>query len=778
MVQPVNASNTYKQQIGAIANGAYHVDNYGAVGDGVTNDTEAILDVISLSGAGDTIIFTPGKTYIIDTQLNPNYEFGGTKTNQRWVGYGATLKRADEIKSTVTSSGGTISDTETTATLTSVTGFRVGQKITAYQTGTLTTNADVNNPTITAINGNEITFSPAWSSLPAGAIATATIIVSSAMIFTALEGHVVEGFTIDGNRDNNATYANWFCWAAVFITGDNNICRYCKIENEVGEGIVVGGTNTIVDSNFITNCGGNGIHATGPASSNVSITRNKVRWTQLYADQDVIGHSSGGIVFSQNCLDTFINGNYVEGSIAAFGSFDTSNNNSAIIEGNIARNCTDLLDMAINPASAPTSVTLGAGDLTSDGFVATISKTDIVTDIGWTLEKAPNRKIKIVGAIQPEYNGYFQIVETPDVDTITFRFAHDGDGSATSPATGTIVVIGLVEANPEELVFANNSCYNCGRLNIANNGAFDADWGPQNVVISGNYFYNCNAVIRHAHNIHLNGNTWVHDDEVSVAFGSRVLSCVHVNSSTQVTVNDHIEGGLYGVHVTAANSKDVKISGTFMNQYKYGVYVDGSISGDANIGVIGAQITADATHVHPFTGDDYTDENRWAPIYTTGGIYIKDCVIDARYGTASAFLGGGIYLSAAGNDAITTLVTGCRVRSDNKAFFTLASGFENALFKGNFVESTTQDPVIYPVAGGTGYVVGETMDVVGGTFTTAMQITVMAITGNVITRAKITNPGVYTAYPTGTCTTINASAAGNNDATFTFPIMEDNFTIV
>ncbi len=56
----------------------YLVDNYGAVGDGVTDDRAAIQNAIwDLQGTGGTLQFTSGKTYIISTGLN-FYNFSDT----------------------------------------------------------------------------------------------------------------------------------------------------------------------------------------------------------------------------------------------------------------------------------------------------------------------------------------------------------------------------------------------------------------------------------------------------------------------------------------------------------------------------------------------------------------------------------------------------------------------------------------------------------------------------------------------------------------------------
>ncbi len=56
----------------------YYVDNYGAVGDGVTDDKNAIQNAIwDLWGTGGTLYFTSGKTYIISEGLN-FYNFSDT----------------------------------------------------------------------------------------------------------------------------------------------------------------------------------------------------------------------------------------------------------------------------------------------------------------------------------------------------------------------------------------------------------------------------------------------------------------------------------------------------------------------------------------------------------------------------------------------------------------------------------------------------------------------------------------------------------------------------
>lgn len=61
---------------------------------------------------------------------------------------------------------------------------------------------------------------------------------------------------------------------------------------------------------------------------------------------------------------------------------------------------------------------------------------------------------------------------------------------------------------------------------------------------------------------------------------------------------------------------------------------------------------------------------------------------------------------------------------------------------------------------GTGYVVGDVLTVVGGTFSVPAQVTVTAETGGVITAVEITNLGTYTVAPTSPVDTLGGTGTG------------------
>jgi hypothetical protein len=92
------------------------------------------------------------------------------------------------------------------------------------------------------------------------------------------------------------------------------------------------------------------------------------------------------------------------------------------------------------------------------------------------------------------------------------------------------------------------------------------------------------------------------------------------------------------------------------------------------------------------------------------------------------------------------------------------------VFAKALLDMITNDHVIALAvnSGGTGYVVGETFDIVGGTAIGAFVATgiVTAESGGVVTAVEILSAGAYSATPgvTGAATT-NASAAGNDDLT-------------
>jgi len=80
------------------------------------------------------------------------------------------------------------------------------------------------------------------------------------------------------------------------------------------------------------------------------------------------------------------------------------------------------------------------------------------------------------------------------------------------------------------------------------------------------------------------------------------------------------------------------------------------------------------------------------------------------------------------------------------------------------------------VSGGSGYAVGDTLNLSGGTNTTPVLLTVATLSGSAIATATITNGGSYTSVPTGTISTSTVTGSGSG-ATFTATWGVANFSI-
>lgn len=777
MATAINALTTTadKLAIASYDSGGYNVGNYLAAGDGTTQDGAAINDAIEAAGPGGRVIFAPGGTYLIDRAMNPNLTGSGLNINQTWVGYGATIKRMDEVKSVVTSASGTVSVSDTTCTVTSSTGFIVGTNVAFYNVG----GDYAGTQRITVINGTDITFSPAVDTEVTGA----TMITAFSMARTSLSGQVIEGLTFDGNRANNTSFAKWDVQSSIFINGDRAIARYCYIHDEVGEGIIVGGNDTTVDTNVLERIGGNGIHLTGPYANNVKVRGNNIKWVNLGGAS--VGHNDGGITLSNQIMDTNISGNYIEGALWAFGSIDRVNNMSVNITGNIVRNCEDVLEVA-GYAASPSSVAVTNTNLTAsmtNGLITvTIAQTGIVAALGYTWTSATaapyNTKIRITGCIEPEYNGVFPVDSTPDADTVTYLISNNGvlpTTPATAPAVGDITATGL-DGNSGYVTFSGNICGNSGRVLVSHGGTFDATYGPGTVTVTDNVMTNCYAKILNAHKVNLKGNVWRYDDDEGLAItsASRLLGVIQIQNSTDINVDDYVEGGAYGVYVTGTSCRSIQISGQMRNQNKWGIHFTSlPTSGDNNIGVKNAAISCDTE------ASTYIDTQRYAGVKTAGGAYVMNCVFDVQYGQTNSFKGGAILVDGSG---LTTLIKDNQIRGAATVCMLVYnnSSVDNIVLDGNCVGDVTR-PRMFPVNAGTGYANTDTMDVVGGTLQTggaAAQITVAQSSGGVITTATLTTPGDYLVLPSNPVSTTNTSGGGDNAATFNIPYEVGTRTII
>lgn len=387
---------TVKQLIGL---GWASVVDYGAVGDGTTDDLPAINLALA---SGKNIFYDKSKTYLINgTQIVSG-------ANQAVYLNGATIKRAAQISTTLTQN---IVSGDTVIHVASTTGFVVGQTISFTSAGTVsgvatisTNNGFTGTPTLTlgdytvtpSINLQKLTsatvsggttkyltktsvgisggsgtatmqaylntgdyidhFPPTITAVNAGAgtitlntaintgvipfVTGDTVYTCGAMFRTTGGGnHIIGPGTLDGNSSNNAIN-RWQSTAMIETSSDDNYLDGFQIQNAGGEGIVAFGSYHTISNIVMTNLGGNGVHFTNSSPSN-SIGIRCENVTVINPNLDIsVGHANGGIIWSDQCIDTIVTGCLVDGSpLYAYGSIDSATNNDIILTGNVGKNC-------------------------------------------------------------------------------------------------------------------------------------------------------------------------------------------------------------------------------------------------------------------------------------------------------------------------------------------------------------------------------------------------------------------------------------------------------
>lgn len=301
------------------------LENHGAVGDGVANDTDAFLAAIA---TGRKVLGTPGKTYLVDRRIRPSV------AGQVLDGRGATIKRRTQISTTTTTT--ITSGVTTQITVASAAGFRVGQQITVVNGTTF----QAINRTITAIAGNTITVDAAFNIAVSG---TSTVYLSFDAVDLGADDVLFTNWKIDGNRAN-WPYRRWQITAELRSMGDRSTIRDVQILNAPGEGMMIEGDDTSVLSCFMRDLNGNGIHFSGvdQAGNTNGCTRIKVDGvTVINANLDqTVGHAEGGIIWSQVITDVTVTNCYVQNAMTGIGGLTDSTTNDVTITNNTIRDCT------------------------------------------------------------------------------------------------------------------------------------------------------------------------------------------------------------------------------------------------------------------------------------------------------------------------------------------------------------------------------------------------------------------------------------------------------
>jgi hypothetical protein len=324
---PVSAARMAYIEAGlaAVANGgslAVIPEKYGAVGDGVTDDTAALKLWIA---SGLNLALTPGKTYLHRNQIT--FQTAGQVLN----GNGATLKRAAQFVTTTTSA--IVSGVTTSITLASVAGLVVGDNLICEKAGTY----DPAAPVVQSIVGNVVTFAT-----PIGiSSASGTVNVRSGwgQIGVIADDVRITNCLFDGNSAN-WSWARWNHTCAIFISGNHVLVDHNKIFNQYGDGCSPGNTVSCwFVYNNVENIQGRGCSwAGGPSTYQYG---GRCLFNRFYnCDQDTnVGGTDGNgcIQVSSNNQDLLIHGNQMESSYIGVGSVNSPGNSDITISDNVIR---------------------------------------------------------------------------------------------------------------------------------------------------------------------------------------------------------------------------------------------------------------------------------------------------------------------------------------------------------------------------------------------------------------------------------------------------------
>lgn len=301
--------------------GALSSSQYGAVGDGVTDDTEALEDLFAAAYTAKKAVCIEAGTYLIRRSLT-------LRTGMEIYGIGgATIKKKAAYTTTLsasTTSGQTYID------VTDASGFEVGDQFFIADSNSSGIFPAANYCTygvITAINGNRISFTSCLNAAKVGCVkahASGLKVSSSFAIMRswaplyACDGVYIHDLTLDGNKQNDEAH-EWsnapihldadrgysYTYPATGITFNtiqrNMIASNLKIKNSPYDGISDQGRGgSIIQGCEITDCYAHGIHF-GTEYNNAKVTNNTIKncgYAGVFWCEDV-----NGVIVSSNYIE-------------------------------------------------------------------------------------------------------------------------------------------------------------------------------------------------------------------------------------------------------------------------------------------------------------------------------------------------------------------------------------------------------------------------------------------------------------------------------------------
>lgn len=331
----LTATATARANLGAETRRTFNVLDYGATGNGVTDDTLAIRAAITAAGTNSTVSFPSGKTFLHRGALEP-------LTDQTWNLYGAKLKRANE--STVNFSTAITTSGAQTITVASTNGFFVGMDVTVFNGSSFDTSVH----RITSMTATTITMGTVFTTaFPSGGTLVSAFPQISAVNVPRVR---IFGGELDGNQSNNTSLQKWQLNVEIYLASDGGVIRDTYIHDAQSEGIELAGVNVLVDHVRVENCQGNGIHLF--ATEHPVIRACKIKNVNLSGT--ATGHSDGCVIASNVVGDWIVEGCWLENGISGIGSFDSTDDSRLLIHGCTFTNFTTSIEGTM-PTSANVS---------------------------------------------------------------------------------------------------------------------------------------------------------------------------------------------------------------------------------------------------------------------------------------------------------------------------------------------------------------------------------------------------------------------------------------
>lgn len=234
-----------------------NVKSFGAIGDGITDDTEAIRNAYAYAkSVGKALVFDGG-TYLISGSVY-------IEKNAHIIGLGnPTIKKIPCQMQTITNA---ISTGDKTVTVADATVFSVGQDVVI---GTQDEGYSATVGTITDISGNNITISGYKSdgikksyNANTAFIATAFSMLTTNVNAISCDNIIIEGITFDGNKQDGEPTNYMLAPVHIDPANANNFTiQNCIIKNSGADGISdQSNGKSIIKNNRVYDCVGKGIH--------------------------------------------------------------------------------------------------------------------------------------------------------------------------------------------------------------------------------------------------------------------------------------------------------------------------------------------------------------------------------------------------------------------------------------------------------------------------------------------------------------------------------------